>query len=90
MKDDNPSIETMRTQRDEIERQLAQATIAPMQEFLALLGSDEITEFLDRLASAASPLEERTRRQVTQWASARTAMVKIGDIELARLRKLVD
>jgi len=84
-----PCVDDLRAQRDELDRQVARATVDPMEAFVALLGSAEITDQLDRLTAAAVPLDEVTRKRVEQWARTREALAKLADIELARLRKLV-
>jgi len=86
---DTPDLNDLRAQRDQLDRQLADATIAPTEELIALLGSDELSQLLDRLTAAAASLDEATRRRIEQWVRAREAMVKLSGIELARLRKLV-
>ena len=84
-----PDLNDLRAQRDALDRQVAEATIDPAEELMALLGGEEVTRLLDRLAVAAAPLDEATRRRVEQWAKMREAMTKLGLIELARMRKLV-
>ena len=86
---DTPDLNDLRAQRDQLDRQLADATITPTEELIGLLGSDELTQLLDRLTAAAALLDEATRRRIEQWVRARDAMVKQSGIELARLRKLV-
>ena len=86
---DTPDLNDLRAQRDQLDRQLADATIAPTEELIGLLGSDELTQLLDRLTAASALLDEATRRRIEQWVRAREAMVKLSGIELARLRKLV-
>ena len=86
---DTPDLNDLRAQRDQLDRQLADATIAPTEELIALLGSDELTQLLDRLTAGAASLDEATQRRIEQWVRAREAMVKLSAIELARLRKLV-
>jgi len=84
-----PDLNDLRARRDQLDQQLADATIAPTEELMALLGSDELTQLLDRVTAAASSLDEATRRRIEQWVRAREALVKLSGIELARLRKLV-
>ena len=85
-----PTISDLRAQRDALERQVAAATIAPCEAYMALLASDEISQFLARLEAAVETLDDATVRRVAQWVGARDAMVKLGNIELARLRRLLD
>jgi len=84
-----PDLNDLRAQRDELDQQLAEASIAPTEELVSLLGSDELAQLLDRLTAAAALLDEATRRRIQQWVRAREALVKLSAIELARLRKLV-
>lgn len=83
-------IEDLRARRDQIDRQLAQATIEPMEAFTALLGSDEVVKILDRVTTAAEPLDEATRGRIEQWTKLHAALAKLAEHELARLRKLID
>lgn len=84
------SIHDLRAQRDALDRQVAAATIAPTEELMALLASEEIGQFLARLTQAAEMLDDATVRRVAQWVGARDALVKLGELELARLRRLLD
>ena len=84
------TIHDLRAQRDALDRQVAVATIAPTEELLALLASEEISQFLARLTQAAETLDDATVRRVAQWVGAREALVKLGELELARLRRLLD
>jgi len=88
-KDSLTRIAEMRAQRDALDRDVAAATVEAMGEFLALLSADEITQRLEQLRTAAELLDDGTRNRVEQWLKMHAAMAKLGDLELARLRKLV-
>lgn len=85
---DATNLNELRARRDELDRQLAAGTITAAEELAALLGSDELTQMLDRLTAAAETLDDATKRRLEQWVKNRDAMVKLGAFELARLRQL--
>lgn len=83
------SIEALRAQYAQLERQLAEASIAPAETYIGLLGSPEVDQLLDAITVAAEQLDSATRTRVAQWVKMRADLVTLATMDVARMRKLV-
>lgn len=89
MADNDPTIEELRAQKDELERRLALASIGAAEAFVALLASDEVDALMTAMSATVEPLDAATRKRVAAWVKMRADMATLAKLELARLRGLV-
>lgn len=90
MSDQTNTIDQMRAQYAALERDLAAASIAPTETYIALLGSPEVDQLLNAIAGAAEQLDGSTRARIAQWTKMRNDLVTLANMDLARMRKLVE
>lgn len=89
MADNDPTIEELRAQRDELDRRLAAASVNAADALVTLLAGPEVDALMGAIVSTAEPLDAATRKRVAAWVKMRADMATLAKLDLARLRSLV-
>ncbi len=88
MADNDPTIEEMRAQRDDLERRLAVASVGAAEALVTMLAGPELDGLMATLTSTAEPLDAGTRKRIASWVKMRGDMATLAKLELTRLRGL--
>jgi hypothetical protein len=86
--DNDPTIEELRAQRDDLDRRLAVASVGAAEALVTLLAGPELDGLMEAVTSTAGPLDAGTRKRVASWVKMRADMATLAKLDLARLRSL--